>query len=62
MGMTGCLVIGDIVRTETGHDIIIGFAPDDRPILECTGLADDYYCDVIGHWNDTDRTVTMHGD
>ena len=55
--MTNILVIGDIVRTETGHDMVIGFTHGDKVILDSGGISDEQYFEVIGHY---DRTFVIH--
>ena len=60
--MTNILVIGDIVCIETGYDIVIGFAPDDKVILDIAGLSDEQYFDIIGNYDDSDNIITWHSD
>lgn len=60
--MTNIFVIGDIVRTKTGHDMIIGFTPDDKVVLKSGGISDAEYFDVIGNYDSTEGTITFHGD
>ncbi len=58
--MTNIFVIGDIVRTETGHDMIIGFTPDDKVVLEAGGISDIERFDVIGNYNDVEHELTLY--
>lgn len=58
--MTNILVIGDIVCTRTGHDMVIGFTPEDRVILDRRGISDEQYFDVIGNYDESDKQVTWH--
>lgn len=54
--MTNVLIIGDVVCTKTGHDMIIGFTPEDKVILDRRGLSDEEYFEVIGHaWSQLER-------
>ena len=64
--MTNILVIGDIVRTETGYDIVIGFTYADegyrfdKVILESGGISDLERFDVIGNYDDIEDKVTLY--
>ncbi len=58
--MTNIFVIGDIVRTRTGYDMIIGFTRDDKVVLESGGISDQERFDVIGNYDDTEDEVTIH--
>ena len=58
--MTNILVIGDIVRTRTGHDMVIGFTPDERVMLDRRGVSDEEYFDVIGHYDTHTGKVILH--
>lgn len=58
--MTNILVIGDIVRIKTGYDMVIGFTPDDKIILELGGISDTKHFDVIGNYDDAEGFITLH--
>lgn len=66
--MTSILIIGDIVRTETGHDMIIGFTNHngmfgtDKVILESGGISDEERFDVIGNYDSTEHTLTLYNE
>ena len=60
--MTNIFVIGDIVRTKTGHDIIIGFTQDDKVILESGGISDQECYDVIGNYDSIEHELTLYND
>jgi hypothetical protein len=58
--MTNILVIGDIVCVKTGQDMVIGFTPDDKVILESGGISDTERFDVIGNYDNAEDTVSLH--
>lgn len=58
--MTNILIIGDIVCTESGHDMVIGFTNNDRIILQSGGISDQEYFDVIGNYDDVEGVITWH--
>lgn len=58
--MTNILVIGDIIRTKIGQDMVIGFTPNDKVILDFGGISDEEYFDVIGNYDEADNEVTWH--
>lgn len=64
--MTSILIIGDIVRTETGHDMIIGFTNHngifgtDKVRLKFGGISDEEYFDVIGHYDNIEEILTIY--
>lgn len=49
--VTNILMIGDIIRTPKGFDMVIGFTHDDKVQLDLQGISDEQYFDVIGHYN-----------
>lgn len=65
---TGILIIGDLVTTDNGHDEIIGFDKNERPIMKHGGLSATFKLNVIGHvWSDMERMaepdlpiITLH--
>ena len=57
--MTNFFVIGDIVRTKIGHDMVIGFTREDKVVLDLGGISDEQYFEVIGHYNDVEETLTI---
>lgn len=67
--MTNIIIIGDLVCTNNGHDVVIGLTLDDKVILERRGLSDETHFDVIGHvWSSMERladttlpSVTLYG-
>jgi hypothetical protein len=58
--VTDVLIIGDIVRTPTGFDMIIGFTPDDKVLLDMRGLSDEQYFDVIGHYDPDELGLVLY--
>ena len=58
--MTNILVIGDVVRTTTGFDMIVRFTPEDKVVLDRRGVSDNQYFDVIGHYNPDEGGLIIH--
>jgi len=58
--MTNILVIGDIVRTETGLDMVIGFTPENKIVLKTNGISDEEFFNVIGNYDDIEGKLTIH--
>lgn len=56
------ILIGDIVRTRIGQDMVIGFMPNDKVMLVSGSISDIEPLEVIGYYDSIKDQFILHSD